>query len=182
MLMAAPAAVCYWALVHSLVSLWRRLGIARTYAVISPILFLLFLGIFSNRRRLLTGDLGANQFLILVAGLLILTGVWLFILVKKRLSMTTFIGLPEIDPQGHPANLITEGIYMRMRHPRYAQVMLMIFACSLIVNYLTIYLLCIISILAFCFIAWLEERELMKRFGQEYAKYRSQIPMFVPRL
>jgi len=182
MLMAVPMAVCYWVMVHSLISFWRRLGLTFAYPLMVLVLFALIVAIFSSRARLLGEDYGPNQFLILLAGLLILTDVWLFILVKRQISPATFIGLPELDPQGYPAKLITGGIYTRMRHPRYTQVMLMIFSCSLLVNCLGIYFLCLASIPSFCFVAWLEERELIRRFGREYLEYRKRVPMFIPKL
>jgi protein-S-isoprenylcysteine O-methyltransferase Ste14 len=181
MLMAVPMAICYWVMVHALVSFWRRLGLSLAYPVMVLVLFTLVLGIFTSRNRLLVGDYGPNQFLILLAGLLILTGIWLFILVKRQITPGTFIGLPELDPQGHPAKLITTGIYSRMRHPRYTQVLVMIFSCSLLVNCLSIYGLCLASFPAFYFVAWLEERELVNRFGLEYLEYRKRVPMFIPR-
>jgi len=182
MLMAAPTAVCYWVMVHSLISFWRRIGAALTYCITAPVLCALIFGIFSNRGRLLAQSYGANNFLILIGEMLILTDVWLFLLVTKHLPLRTFIGLPELDPKGHPTKLITEGIFSRIRHPRYAQVLVMIFSCSLIVNYPATYILFALSLAGFYLVAWLEERELANRFGQEYLEYREAVPMFIPRL
>lgn len=182
MLMAAPAAICSWVMIHTLISFWRRIGAALTYCITATIFYAVILGVFSNRRVLLTHSFGANNFLILFGEMLILTDVWLFLLVAKHLPIRTFLGLPEIDPKGHPTKLITEGIFSRIRHPRYAQVLVMIFSCSLIVNYPATYILFVFSLAGFHLVARLEDRELAARYGQEYLEYRKQVPMFIPKL
>lgn len=152
-----------------------------TYSIIVPVMMVAMLGVYAARDYLLPGDLGGNR-AIMAAGLaLMVLDTWLFARVKRELPWLTMLGLPELDPQGHPQQLITGGIYSKIRHPRYLQILLGFLGWSLLVNYVSCYVLFILSIPVICFIARIEERELVARFGQEYLDYRRRVPGFIPR-
>ena len=55
-------------------------------------------------------------------------------------------------------------------------------AWALFVNYVGVYVLAILTLPGLYLVAVLEERELLERFGDEYARYRERVPRFVPRL
>jgi protein-S-isoprenylcysteine O-methyltransferase Ste14 len=90
-------------------------------------------------------------------------------------------GAPELDADGRGGELLTDGVYARIRHPRYVAVTLGVIAWALFTNFLGMYLLIPISVAGLLLIASIEERELVRRFGEEYAAYRSRVPMFIPR-
>jgi protein-S-isoprenylcysteine O-methyltransferase Ste14 len=53
---------------------------------------------------------------------------------------------------------------------------------SLFANYQAVYALLLLSVPVINLVAILEERELLDRFGEEYASYRERVPRFIPRL
>jgi len=86
-------------------------------------------------------------------------------------------------PEGQIENtttLVTSGIYRHIRHPQYASLILLgtgIFfknitpattACALV------------NLLAIVATAKAEEREMLKRFGDDYARYMQRTKMFIP--
>ncbi len=77
--------------------------------------------------------------------------------------------------------LITEGPYAVVRHPQYAGLMLGILGA--LVQWPTLLTLLMAPILVFTYyrLARREERELQRKFGDEYAAYRARIPMLLPR-
>ena len=91
------------------------------------------------------------------------------------------LGFPELAPERYQSKLLTVGIYSRIRHPRYVEMMLFLLAHALLVNYLATYVIVVISGLALWFVVVLEEKELRERFGEEYTQYCEHVPRFVPR-
>lgn len=107
---------------------------------------------------------------------------WLLIAAARAFDLREFTGLSALlkRPEKNALNaevLVTSGVLSVLRHPWYAAGLLLLwlrdqtyhgFISSLV---LSIYLL-IGSLL--------EERRLMKRFGQAYEDYRRAVPMFLP--
>jgi protein-S-isoprenylcysteine O-methyltransferase Ste14 len=76
--------------------------------------------------------------------------------------------------------LITNGVYMRIRHPQYTGFLLI--TLGLLVHWATLPLLVMwpILILQYYRLAKKEERELEKEFGDKYKEYCKRVPMFIP--
>ena len=181
MLLTVPLVVCVWTIIHPFIRFWRKLGPAWTYSIMVPVVIAVTVGAYWVRDSVILGDCGANTFGIAVGIVLMLLNWWMFIALKKQLPWTTMMGLPELSPKDHPQPLIFQGIYARIRHPRYAQVLLSFLSVACIVNYLSVYALFIVSVPLFYLIAWLEERELMDRYGLEYEAYKKRTAMMLPK-
>jgi protein-S-isoprenylcysteine O-methyltransferase Ste14 len=76
---------------------------------------------------------------------------------------------------------LTEGIYARLRHPRYVEVTLWTLGYSLIANYTGVYLLWLLSLPTLHLVVLLEERELRQRFGASYDAYARRVPRYLPK-
>ncbi len=78
--------------------------------------------------------------------------------------------------------VIRNGVFNRVRHPIYLGALL--FYAGLIVLTLSVFSFIVwLGIIAFYqFIASYEEKLLLNKFGAEYEKYRSEVPMWLPRL
>ncbi len=120
--------------------------------------------------------------LVVVGMLCVGVAIAMAIQVRKQLTLELLVGLPEVDPHRYPGKLLTEGMYARIRHPRYVESMLGIIGCSLLANYLALYLPDGLLLACIYAIALLEERELRERFGRVYEDYCRRVPRFVPRL
>ncbi len=101
---------------------------------------------------------------------------------SQNLDLKTLMGWPELDPEGHPIQLMTDGLCAKIRHPRYAQITLTLLGYALVTNYLAVYAVFLLWLPAMYGISVLEERELRDRFGNDYERYSSGLPRFVPRL
>lgn len=78
--------------------------------------------------------------------------------------------------------MLSEGIYGRIRHPRYVEVVIGTWAYAVFANHLGAYVVAALTIPSIHLIVLLEERELVERFGARYEEYRSRVPRYVPRL
>jgi protein-S-isoprenylcysteine O-methyltransferase Ste14 len=83
----------------------------------------------------------------------------------------------------HNKSLVTHGVYSYVRHPRYAAAVFLIYpAFALLVHSF----LCLVSTLAayviFRFSSVLEERKLIRIFGQDYKDYMKETSGFIPKI
>ena len=181
MLMFMPGAVLFWFLIHPFVRFWRRLGLHRTMAIQYTLLAAFAAGVFLLRKTLFAVDFGTNPLLIAIAVPILAASIVLRRKISRQLRFSTLGGLPELAPESHPQPILTEGIYSRVRHPRYIEVLMVMAALALIANNLASYVNWIVGIPSVLAIVHLEERELHDRFGAGYDAYRARVPRFFPR-
>lgn len=177
---AIPAAILYWLLIHPLARFWRRIGAKAAYAVVLPVTIAVMACMFFLRSRLLADDRGSNPLLATLGLLLLLMSVWLKVALSRQLTTRILVGIPELSEEG-PGKLLTEGIYARIRHPRYTQMTVALIGFALIANYPAGYWMLLLWGGGIYLVTLLEERELSERFGEAYREYCRRVPRFVPR-
>jgi protein-S-isoprenylcysteine O-methyltransferase Ste14 len=180
-LMFTPGAVLFWFVVHPFVRFWRRLGLRRSLAIQYALLVAFAAGVFLLRKTLLAVDFGTNPVLIAVAAPLLAASIALRREISRHLRFKTLGGLPEIAPERFPQRLLTEGIYSRVRHPRYLEVLMVGASLALVANNLASYVNWIVGIPSVLAVVRIEERELRDRFGADYDAYCARVPRFIPR-
>jgi len=77
--------------------------------------------------------------------------------------------------------LATQGPYATVRHPQYTGFFLVMFGEG-VVHWPTVFSLAAFPIVvsAYLRLARKEEREMVRRFGDEYVEYQRRVPMFLP--
>ena len=112
-----------------------------------------------------------------IIGLIALTiGVVLACLGGKQLVKTELRGI-----KGIPDRLITEGLYTRIRHPINLGLMLIFFGWYAVFPgvYSILFVVCLIT--ALVIETFWKERNLIKKFGNEYLEYKENVGMFIRR-
>jgi len=180
LVIAIPAAIAFWLLIHPFVRFWRKVGIGIAYGAVGTVTALIMASMVLLRTRLLAIDWGtwwpgtaAGIVLLAVSGKMLLA-------IRRELSLRTLIGIPELHPTegGGP---LSAGIYARVRHPRYLQMTLALLGYALIANYPAVYAAFLFWCGGIYAVVLLEERELFARFGAAYTEYCRRVPRFVPR-
>ncbi len=174
--------ILFWPFAHGLVRRWRQLGLAISYSVLGAILIAIGAGVFLLCQPLLAVEFGPPGWFGLPAVLCFGAAVVVEVQCRKHLSLRTLVGIPELSPTPTRQPLLDQGIYARLRHPRYVVVVLSVGAIALFTNYLAVYLLCPLACLALYGITLMEERELVERFGDAYKQYQRRVPRFVPKI
>jgi len=86
--------------------------------------------------------------------------------------------LPNYLDEPQRGKLVTTGLYRYMRHPMYTFAILVLI-CSPVMTMNLLY-----SIIIFALYFWIgsyfEERNLTKRFGEDYREYQKDVPRFIP--
>lgn len=180
MLMFFPSGLLYWFSVHPFIGFWRRAGLRAVCTVHCALLALVAVAVWLARRPLLSLEYGDHLPVALAGGALIAASIAMDILVSARLTKKIQVGVPELAPDSHGVPLITDGIYARLRHPRYAQVAVALLGWALFTNYLAAYVGCAVGCVMLRLIVPLEERELRQRFGKAYGEYGARTPRFIP--
>lgn len=179
---AFPPPLIAWLFIHPLADKLRRIGLAGAYISVFSFYAIGMFAIWSARGYVLTIDFGFSGPLMVLA--IVLWGVSIYIRVMWRrvFRRSTIFGLPEFRRERQSGDLVTDGIYARIRHPRYLEIGLALWAIALFSNYLAVYIFCFAYIILIQAVVVLEERELKNRFGDEYEEYRSRVPRFIPRM
>jgi len=176
-----PPAVFYWYLIHPFAGYWRRLGPWPTYLVITPLALAGYWGLWTIKDPFLTVEYGFDPLLTALGAALYAVAVALEIKRSRHLKLSILTGLPELRRDAGPGKLLDEGIYARIRHPRYVAITLGIGGFCLFANYQGLYLMWVAMVPALYLLVLMEERELRERFGHAYVEYSRQVPRFLPR-
>ncbi len=183
LVMSYPPAFGLWFMVHPFIGFWRRIGVGATFTVSTLVFAAVCYAIFRGRDTLLAVQYGTNWFLVGFGVLLYGLGAIVEKQCRKQLTLRTLVGIPELKaPQEGPGSLLEEGIYARVRHPRYLGVMLGGTAVAMITNYLAAYLLMLALIPVVYALTAVEEKELRERFGDDHRRYCERVPRIIPRL
>lgn len=181
-LVSVPPAIVYWLVIHPFVGFWRRRGLRVTYGFVAAVFLGVLAGLFLARDAILRDlEFGTHWSLWVLAVALYGLSIAVELRCRKWLSLRILVGLPELERDRGGRRLLREGIYARMRHPRYVSFALGFLALALFANYLAVYLLLFASMVALYVVARFEERELVDAFGAEYEAYRREVPMFLPK-
>lgn len=176
-----PPAVIFWFIVHPAVAFWRRVGPLLTYVSVFTVFIAIMVGLVLVREPLLRTEFGTVPALWPLAVASYLVSVVIEMRCRRHLKFSTLAGMPELTRAGSESSLLTQGIYSRVRHPRYIGVMFSLIGVALFANYLAVYVLVPIVGLGLWLVVVLEERELRDRFGVAYAEYSARVPRFIPR-
>ena len=180
MLAVFPAAVLYWVLIHPLARFWRRLGRPVAYTAVTIVCLALAWWIFRFHPRMLAVRWPFSWWLVGLGLVLYGGAIWFEVQCRRYLKVAALLGVPELGRD--PGRLLTEGIYSRMRHPRYTSVILGVAGWACFLNYPAVWALAVAVVPAFYLVILLEERELRERFGEAYLEYTRAVPnRLIPR-
>lgn len=176
-----PPAILYWFAIHPFAATWRRIGPGAGLAAGLATLFASAVPLAILAPRFLTTDYGFSWPLALVGLALEAGAIAIQRARRKYLTMRVLMGIPELARDPAESRLFSEGIYGRIRHPRYVEIVLAILGYALIANYRTGYGVVAVSVLGIWIVVEMEERELHQRFGKAWEDYAARTPRFVPR-
>jgi len=179
-LISVPISIGLWYAIHPFARAWRRVGPIWTYVILAVPACAVCALVWSNRDFLLGTDLGTQPLLIALAVPGLVAGGLLARARRRHLTQRVLTGVPELSSRDK-GRLLTEGVYARVRNPRYLEFLLFVFAYVAFTNYLGAWVLFALSFPAIHLVVLLEERELRDRFGAEYEDYCRKVPRYIPR-
>ena len=117
-LFGVPVGLLMWLVIHPFHKLLRHIGLVWAYLIVAIPLPLLAGTILWSRDVLLATDYGTNYLLMALSVAPFALAVAIYLGHRKHLTLPIQVGVPELTG-GQKGVLLTEGIYGRIRHPRY---------------------------------------------------------------
>lgn len=179
--MGVPGAFVFWFSIHPFVRFWRKVGVRWTYVIQIGLILAVALAAFQMRQALLAVDFGAQPVLLAASAAVYVLAFVVALQRRKGLGVKQLIGLPELAPQRPDNRLVTDGIYSRVRHPRYLELLLFLLGHALLTNYLALYVTLGICLAGFPVLIRMEEKELRERFGKDHELYCARVPRLIPK-
>jgi len=173
--LSVPPAFGLWFAIHPFARSWRRIGAVGTYAVLMIPAVLFGWALWRMRARLIGADLGLQPSLLVLGALAAVVGSWIAVARRRHLTHRILVGVPELSSIDK-GRLLTEGIYGRVRNPRYIEFLLFVLAYACVANFSGVWVLVVLSVPTLHLIVLLEESELRDRFGAEYDEYCRRVP------
>ncbi|TET25351.1 MAG: isoprenylcysteine carboxylmethyltransferase family protein [Dehalococcoidia bacterium] len=112
---------------------------------------------------------------------------WLLVVLGGSLCLGTVYSFSKARgspvPLNPPQKLVTTGLYSRVRNPMLVGWFIMLFGLGILLH--SIFLIFIFTplfiLLNALYLKNVEEKEMEKKFGQDYLNYKKSVPMFIPR-
>lgn len=178
-IMLWPLVPLFWIPVHSFPATFRKLGL---FTYIMPVIIWLPLAYFVYMHKPFFLHFKIHlPYALNGAGLILLmAGMALQIWTGQLLSLWGLIGLPEITKKAE-SRLVTWGAFSVVRHPTYLSHTLMFASVFLLTDVAAVGIITVLDIVIInAVVIPLEEKELVRRFGEEYEEYRARVPKFFP--
>ena len=171
----------FWLMVHPRARRWREKE-RSPFRVLVPAWITMGVGI-----GVLTGPwrnrtLYSTPWTWVAAGVLFAIGMFIYTCVGAQFSWAQLGGLPEVRAGHRDDRLITTGIRARVRHPVYLAHLCEMVACSLGTGLLVCWVLTAFAVATGAVMIRMEDAELERRFGEEYAAYCRLVPAVLPRV
>ncbi len=86
-------------------------------------------------------------------------------------------------PLNPPKKLLTTGLYSQIRNPMLLGWFIMLLGLGILLNSISLILIFtpLFILVNILYLKTIEEKEMEKKFGQQYLKYKESVPMFIPR-
>lgn len=166
----------YWYVMHPQVNFWRRhpnagfvTGVLLSWPPVTASMIVYRHQLFRRDWPSLV-SIAAGFIFILFEG-------WIFWRVKHDLGGARLVGKTELSGGGE---MIREGIYSRIRHPRYTGSFLAIIGACLLAGTRVAWIVAAVWGLLMLVAISFEEREMRARFGAAFDEYCRRVPRFVP--
>jgi protein-S-isoprenylcysteine O-methyltransferase Ste14 len=159
---------------------WGKRGYANIFNATSVLTLLIaFLSMnFWNWLYFITDPMLVQPILFIVGVVLGVSGVIIAMRASKVISVSTVADMRT----DRKSELITNGIYARVRHPLYLATVLVFGALAFLYPFLVVIVFAL-SMIAYTMIgAFFEERKLMIHYRQEYADYKKQAGFILPKM
>jgi protein-S-isoprenylcysteine O-methyltransferase Ste14 len=171
----------FWLLIHPRAEYWRSRR-RSPYRTLLPLWIVTWAIVAAITAPWRNEVLYRNNWTWIPALVLFFLGIILYKLAGSEFSLAQLGGLPEVLPNHSQQRLATVGIRARVRHPVYLGHLCEMLAWSVGTGLAVCWALTALAIVSGAVMIRMEDRELEKRFGENYREYRSTVPAVLPKI
>ena len=175
----------FWLMIHPFADRWRarRLSSHRSpYILLLPAWMAMWAVVALVTRPWRDALLYRADWTWGAAALLFACGLYVYSQSVRDFSAKQLGGLPEVHGGNREQRLVTDGIRSRVRHPVYLAHLCEMLAWSVGTGLAVCWALTVFAVVTGAVMIRMEDSELEKRFGTEYAAYRARVPAVLPRV
>ncbi len=165
---------------NGIIDRYGKEGYSRIFNAVSVLSFILALLSmqFWDWLYFITSPNSATLLLVSVGAILVLLAMYLAMLASRVISVST---VADMRTDRVP-ELVTDGLYGRIRHPLYLATILMFGGLAFIYPFPRVIIFALGMIVYTMVGALLEERKLILHYGEEYLEYKKRAGFILPRL
>ncbi len=171
----------FWLLIHPRAEYWRS-HLRSPYKILLPLWLGMWAAVAAISAPLRTLALYEVRWTWIPAALFFCAGMILYKLSRLQFTLSQLAGLPEIRRSHSHQRLATTGIRARVRHPVYLGHLCEMLAWSIGTGLIVCWGLTIVATLTGALMIEMEDKELERRFQDEFRKYRATVPAILPSL
>lgn len=171
----------FWLLIHPRAEHWRSRR-ASPYKILLPVWIAMWVAVATITTRWRGAAFHENKWMWIPAAALFCAGLILYKLSHHNFSLSQLGGLPEVRNDHSQQRLVTTGIRSHVRHPVYVGHLCVILAWSVGSGLIVCWALTAFAIVSGAVMIKMEDKELEKRFGNQYRDYQSAVPALVPKV
>jgi protein-S-isoprenylcysteine O-methyltransferase Ste14 len=169
----------FWLAIHPLTGFWSRQP-RSAFRFLLPFWGLVVVAALLATYPLFPQQLYRSWMALIPAAGLVAMAISIYHRISKDFGRAQVIGQAELSPAKYEQKLVTGGIHGRIRHPFYLGHLLMLLALTVGSGLAALYVMTGVALVTGALMIWLEERELERRFGEQYRDYRSRVPALIP--
>ena len=150
--------------------------------VLVPSIIYIITSLFDNAYRLELIHNSVIKWIIIILLLVIglIYGIW-SVIIQNTVGKGGPLEIGNIEISPKTKNLVVSGPYKNTRNPMLFGTFSIYLAFAIYINSITsVVLVCVIFILMLTFVVKMEEKRLLKDFGDQYEEYRKKVSMFIP--
>lgn len=171
----------FWLLIHPHAEFWRTRR-RSPYRILLPVWIIMWVVVAAVTNPWRGSGLYNISWTWIPAVALFCAGLLLYKLSHHHFTLAQLGGLPEVLHGSNRQRLATAGIRAQVRHPVYLGHLCEMLAWSLGTGLTVCWVLTAFAVVTGAVMIRMEDRELQKRFGDEYRHYCSTVPAIMPRI
>ena len=150
--------------------------------VLVPSIIYIITSLFDNVYRIEIIQNAIMRWIIIIILLVIglIYGIW-SVIIQNTIGQGGPVEIGNIEISPKTKNLVVSGPYKNTRNPMLFGTFLIYLAFALFINSMTsVVIVCAIFVFMLTVVVKMEEKRLLKDFGNQYEEYRKKVSMFIP--
>jgi len=170
--------VPFWLLGVHLMTLTAPKYRIAVYVSILPVWIATTILALQNQNQIIQGHFESSMITLIIGVIVLVLAFVIDNAVMRQLGFKKLILITQLKQETSSKELVVNGIYNHARHPRYISIPLWYVGFGLLFGYPVFLWFSLYLFLTLWIASFLEDMELLERFGDSYKQYKMRVPAF----